>query len=301
MAALTSLALAAGVGSMAFGAVNMMEGQSQQKAGYETMQRGSAIQADAARQQAGISKEQAAASVDFAGRERDINTQASGQALSAAGASRDIQTSVIGQERAIQESQRQAMELAARRQSLEIIRNQQRGRALALTANVAQGGSGAVGGSSALGGAYGQIAGQTGVNMMGVQQNLQVGRDIYAANQSISGSRVDSANLEYLYAQQQAANQTMKSNLTYDYALSNAAFQTRLADTQTLMSQGQGIVNMGQGQAGMGQSRSQMGSSFFQAGPSIFSMGQSASQLMGSSPGSFNFLFGGGSPSGYGR
>lgn len=299
MAAITSLVL--GGVAMAAGAYNMYEGQQQQKAGYEEMQRGSAVQAEAARQQAGISKEQAAASVTFAGRERDVNNLASTQALTAAGQSKNIQTGVIAQERAIQESQRQAMELGARRQSLEIIRNQQRGRALALTTNVAQGGSGAVNGSSALGGAYGQISGQSGVNMLGVQQNLQVGRDIYSANQNISNSRVDMANLEFQYAQQQAANQTSKSNLTYDYAVSNAAFQTRLADTQTLMSQGQGIVNQGQGQVGMGQSQSQMGSSMFQAGPNIFGMGQSFNQLRGSSTFSFNSLFGGGSPSGYGR
>lgn len=299
MAALTSLALAAGVGSMAFGAYNMYEGKQQQQAGYNQMQQGSAIQAEAARQQAAISKEQAAASVEFAGRERDINVNASNQALTAAEASRGIQTSVVGQELNIQEMNRRAMELNARRQSLEIIRNQQRGRALALATNVAQGGSGATRGSSALGGAYGQIAGQTGVNALGVDQNLQIGQNIFASNASISNSRIDMANLEYQYAQQQAANQTLKSNLTYDYAVSNAAFTTRLADTQTLMSQGTGMVNMGQGQVGMGNSQYQMGASFFQAGPNIFSMGQSAQQMLPSF--SANFLFGGGSPSGYGR
>lgn len=299
MAALSSFGLAASLGSMAFGALNMYEGKQQQKAGYDLMQQGSAIQAQAAQQQAGISKEQAAASVTFAGRERDINQTAVDQSLAASAASRNIQLSTIAQEQAVQESNRQAMELGARRQSLEIIRQQQRGRALALTANVAQGGSGAVNGSSALQGAYGQIGGQTGVNMLGVSQNLQIGRDIFTANQNISNNRIDSANLEYLYAQQQAANQTAKSNLTYDYAVSNAAFQTRLADTQTLMSQGTGLVNRGQGMVGLGQSQSQFGSSFFQAGPSLFSMGQSFGQLTPSF--NTNFLFGGGSPSGYGR
>lgn len=299
MAALTSLALAAGVGSTAFGLYNSYQGKQQQKQGYELMQQGSAIQAEAARQQAGISKEQAAASVDFAGRERTINQTATDQSLAAAGASRDIQTSTIAQEQRIQESNRQAMELGARRQSLEIIRQQQRGRALALATNVSQGGSGAVNGSSALQGAYGQIGGQTGVNMLGVSQNLQIGRDIFTANQNISQNRIDSANLEYLYAQQQAANQTAKSNLTYDYAVSNAAFQTRFADTQTLMSQGTGLVNQGQGLVGLGQSQSNFGASMFQAGSSIFGAAQSFNQLAPSF--STNFLFGGGSPSGYGR
>lgn len=299
MAALTSLGLAAGIGSLAFGAYNQYEGKKQQQQGYQQMQQGAAIQAEAARQQAGISKEQAAASVTFAGRERDINQTAVDQSLAASAASRDIQLSTITQEQNIQESNRQAMELGARRQSLEIIRNQQRGRALALTANVAQGGSGAVRGSSALQGAYGQIGGQTGVNMLGVSQNLQIGRDIFTANQNISNNRIDSANLEYLYAQQQAANQTAKSNLTYDYAVSNAAFQTRLADTQTLMSQGAGQIAQGQGLVGLGQSQSQFGASFMSAAPSLFGASQSFSQLAPSF--GVNFLFGGGSPSGYGR
>lgn len=296
MAALTSLALAAG--SMAFGAVNMYEGKQQQQAGYAQMQQGSALQQQAAQQQAGISKEQAASSVDFAGRERDLSATASAQSLAAAGQSRDLQASTIQQERNIQESQRQAMELGARRESLEIIRNQQRGRALALSTNVAQGGSGATRGSSALGGAYGQIGGQTGVNLNGVSQNLQIGQDIFAANNNISNNRVDMANLEYSYAQQQAQNQTMKSNMTYDYAVANAGFTTRLADTQTLMSQGTGIVSRGQGQVGLGQSQSSMGQSFVQAGPGIFSMGQSLNHF--TSGYSVNNLFGGGSPSGYG-
>lgn len=276
MAAITSLALAAG--SMAFGAYNMFAGKSQQQAGYQQMQQGAQIQAEAARQQAAISKEQAAASVDFAGRERTINQTASSQALAAAGASRDIQAGVIANERSIQESNRQAMELQARRQSLEMIRNQQRARSIAVTTGVAQGGSGAVRGSSAVAGAYGQIGGQTGVNLMGVQQNLQIGRDIFAANQNTSDRRVQMADLEYLYATQQANNQTMKSNLTYDYAVSNAGFQTRMADTQTLMSQGSGLMNMGQAQVGMGNSQYQMGSSLFQAGPNIFGMGQTFNQ-----------------------
>lgn len=273
MAALTSLAL--GLGSMALGAYTSYEGSQQAKAGAAQAAAGAQIQAQAAQQAAGISKEQAAASVVFAGQERDINTQAAAQSVAAAGASRDINQGIVAQQKDIEATKRQAMEVDARRQQLEIIRNQQRGRALGLTTATAQGASK----GSGLQGGYGQISGQTGVNLLGVQQNLQAGRDIFDANSNITNLNSQMADLTYNYAVQQAATQTAKSNLAYGYAESNAGFQTRLADTQALSSQGAGQIAMGQGQMQIGQSQMTLGSQLFSAGPSIFSAGQNFNQL----------------------
>lgn len=287
MAALTSLALGAGLISMGTGAFNMFEGSQAQKAGYNEMSQGAQLQAQAAAQQAAISKAQAASSVVFAGRERDIENTASQQSITAAASSRDLQQSTIAEQQKINQQNYQAMEVNARRQQLQNVRTQQQARSLALATNVAQGGSGAVNGSSALHGAYGQISGQFGVNQTGVTEALATGENIFASNSKISQNNIAGADLNYNYALQQATNQTAKSNLTYDYATSNANYQTQLADTQTLMSQGAGMISMGQGQVGMGNSQYQMGSSLFSAGPNIFSMGQSANQLFGSN------LFGG--------
>jgi len=85
------------------------------------------------------------------------------------------------------EAQKQkAMELDARRRQMEIFRQQQRVRAMSLTTATSQGaqlGSG-------LPGAYGQAAGQAGVQGLGVMQNLQIGRAISDINAQISGSKI---------------------------------------------------------------------------------------------------------------
>ena len=288
MAALTALALAAGVGSMAYGVYEKTQGQNQAQAGYALQQQGAQQQAAAAQQQAGISKEQAAASVGFAGQERDINLLASQQSIEASNKSFDISRNIITSEQGVEKQKMQAMEIDARRQQMEIIRNQQRGRALTLTTGVAQGGSGFVSGASARGGAYGQISGQTGTNLLGVQQNLEVGRNIFGLNTDISNQRIAGNELEHTYALQQAANQTAKANLTYQYAVSNAGYQTRLADTQTAMSQGAGLIARGGGQVALGQAQIASGNSFFQAGPSLFQMGMNTNQLFGGSNSTYN-------------
>jgi hypothetical protein len=287
---------------MAFGAYENMQGKSQQEEGLAQQQAGYAIEQQAAKQQADISKAQAASSVVYAGQERDINNQASQQSRDAALKSQAINKDIFGQQTNIQGYQKQAMETDARRANLEQIRNEQRARSISLATGISQGGSGYVAGSSARGGAAGSIAGQTGSNLLANQQSLLTGENIYAANAKITQSNVSMNDLQTQYALQQADNQTAKSNMAYSYAQTNAAYQTQLADTQTLMAQGQGQVAIGGGQVQAGAMTSQMGAQFMAAGPSIFSAGMNINQLMGSySLPSFNGLFGGGSPSGYGR
>lgn len=279
MAVLSSLGMALGGASMIGGLFQQDAGRKQSQQGYALQQQGSQIQAEAARQQAGISKEQAASSVMFAGRERDLNTLASQQSIAAANQSFGINNSTIQAQQQVEAQKAQAMEMDARRQQLEVIRNQQRGRAMALTAATAQGAKS----GSGLQGGYGQVSGQSGVNLLGIQQNLQTGRDIFGLNQTISGNQIALNDLQRSYAVQQALNQTTKSNMMFDYASSNAGFQTRMADTQTMMSQGQGLVNQGSGIVSQGQMQTQAGNSMFSAGPSLFGMASNADKLWGSS------------------
>src|SRR6266576_5879669 len=300
MAVLTALALAAGIASAGYGAYESEQGKSQQAEGLAQQQRGYAIEQQAAKQQADISKEQAAASVGFAGQERSINIGASNQSKAAAIASQSINRDIFAQQSNIQTYQRQAMETDARRSNLEQIRNEQRARSVSLATGVAQGGSGYVSGSSARGGAYGGISGQAQTNLLSNQQALGTGENVFAANANISQSNIQMNDLQTKYALQQADTNTAKANLQYSYAQSNAGFQTRLADTQTLMAQGQGQVSIGGGVAQAGALTAQMGQSFMSAAPGIFNAGVNINQLMGGLP-NFNFMFGGGSPSGYGR
>src|SRR5438876_2923593 len=123
MAALTALALAAGIGSMAYGAYENSQGKRQQEEGLAQQQRGYQNQQQAAQQQAGIAKAQAAASVVFAGADRDISIGASEQSKAAALASQGINRSIFDQQTNIQGFQKQAMETDARRANLEQIRN----------------------------------------------------------------------------------------------------------------------------------------------------------------------------------
>lgn len=99
----------------------------------------------------------------------------------------------------IQGVKHDAMMLASRRQQLEIIRNGQRARALALNAATNQGaqfGSGLQGG-------YGQIAGATNTNLLGNQQSLEMGEKMWNYNSAISrlnlevsGAQTDMANAQ---------------------------------------------------------------------------------------------------------
>lgn len=96
------------------------------------------------------------------------------------------QTAITQKEQEAEAVRKRATELDARRRQLEIVRNQQRARSLSLTsasAQNAQQGSGLPGG-------YGQISGDTGTNLLGVTQNLQLGREIFDINAAISQQRI---------------------------------------------------------------------------------------------------------------
>ena len=98
---------------------------------------------------------------------------------------------VAAQQRA-EDARKAQMELDAQRRSREIVRQQQRARSLALTSTTGQGAQF----GSALGGSYGQIAGQTGVNLTGVGQNLLIGRDIFAANADLNRAKMSMADAQ---------------------------------------------------------------------------------------------------------
>lgn len=275
MAGFSTIGLALGVGSSIFGMAQGQAGRRQQEEGFRLSQQGAQIQAEAARQQAGISKEQAATSVEFAGRERDLSILAAQQSVSASTANLALNKSSIEAQQRIEQNKRAAMELDARRNQLEVIRNQQRARSMGLAAATQSGSKD----GSGLQGAYGQFSGQAGVNLLGIQQNLQTGRNIFDQNAIISGNNIATADLQNMYALQQAANQTSKASMVYDLAFANAGYQTRLADTQTLMSQGAGLVAQGQGLAQQGASRVNAGNSFMSLGQNMFSLGMNVDKL----------------------
>jgi hypothetical protein len=89
---------------------------------------------------------------------------------------------MAGLESMVDLQRNQAMQISAQRQQMEILRTNQRARSMALTNATSQGaqlGSG-------LSGGYGQIAGQSGNNLLGVDQNLTIGNNIFGLNTQIS-------------------------------------------------------------------------------------------------------------------
>lgn len=87
---------------------------------------------------------------------------------------------------------RQAMELSANRQQMEVLRNAQRARSLALnnaTSQGAQFGSGLQGG-------YGQISGAAGWNNLGITQNLNLGEQMFDLNSQINQQKQNIASSE---------------------------------------------------------------------------------------------------------
>lgn len=111
------------------------------------------------------------------------------------------QTAQAGLEQQQEGVRRQAMEVSARRQNMEVLRNAQRARAMGLNSATNQGaqlGSGLQGG-------YGQIAGQSGVNALGINQNLQSGEEMFGLNNQISQQKLLQAQAQNTYAKTSAS------------------------------------------------------------------------------------------------
>ena len=263
-----STAIAAGTAVVSAG-VGIF-GLSEQQEGREKQDEATAQQVAAAKEQARISALQAQLSAQYAGIEAGITSKASEQSYAASSASADINQGVIGAERGIESQKRSAMELSAKPQQLEIIRNQQRARSLGLTTATAQGAAQ----GSGLQGAYGQISGQTGVNILGVQQNLEVGRNIFDLNRTISERRIDMSNLQRQYARQQADVTTEQAGAKFQYAQAGADLATQYAAAGGNLATAQGLSSAAQGQISFG------GSLVNTAG-SIFNIGQVGAKFAG--------------------
>lgn len=112
--------------------------------------------------------------------------QAAQQAAAAAQAQQvAIQGQIIGVQQDQNVQRQNAMVLDATRRRREMIRQSIAGRSQALTAATAAGAGGAA--SSAIPGANAGISGQTGVNVLGVNQNEEIGTNLFNLNTKISG------------------------------------------------------------------------------------------------------------------
>lgn len=147
-----------------------------------------------------------------------------------------------------------AMELDAKRNTLQVVRNAQQSRALSIAAATAQGAgfAGGQGASSGLSGGLAQVAGDSQFNLQGINQNLQLGRENFGYNADISQARLG------------------------------------IADASTLMARGQGQVAMGGGMVQQGQGISAGGAGFMSLGGQLVSAAGTFSNVAGSMGSYFN-------------
>lgn len=99
-----------------------------------------------------------------------------------------IQQNITGLEGQVNNQRHEAMELSARRQSMEIFRNSQRARAQAVNNATNQGAN--YGNSSGLPGGLAQVADQSMFNLQGINQNLELGRNIFGLDDQISKQKL---------------------------------------------------------------------------------------------------------------
>src|SRR5260221_3666912 len=103
-----------------------------------------------------------------------------------------INKNIAGLEENINDQHRKAMEIDARRRQMDIIRTNQKAKAMSLAGATNQGASF----GSGLAGGQAEVAGQSGVNLLGVDQNLNIGRSIFDINSSISQQRINLADVQ---------------------------------------------------------------------------------------------------------
>lgn len=123
----------------------------------------------------------------------------------------DLQSQMTQTEMQQEGVRQQAMRVNARRQQMEVLRNAQRARSLALnnaTSQGAQFGSGLQGG-------YGQVAGAANWNNSGIESSLNFGEQMFSLNQTMSQQKMQMAQLTGQSATAQAYTQlgsTLVSN-----------------------------------------------------------------------------------------
>lgn len=128
--------------------------------------------------------------------------------FSAAGKAKEaygIQSNISGLEGQVNQQRQTAMELSARRQSMEIFRNNQRARSMAVNNATNQGAS--YGNSSGLPGGLAQVQDQSMFNLSGVNQNLELGRNIFGLDDQISKQKLALSQVQSSMATDQAIGQ----------------------------------------------------------------------------------------------
>lgn len=159
-----------------------------------------------------------------------------------------VQQQIAGVEKQVNGQRRDAMELSARRQQMEVFRNNQRQRAMATNAAVNQGaqfGSGLQGGLA-------QVQDQSMYNSLGISQNLEIGRNIFGFNDQITDYKSQLSSIQTQMGQDQGI----------------ASFGGSISKSAGMLGQmGQGFGNMFGGGGGLANGQAFNGTSNQYYGP----------------------------------
>lgn len=199
---------------------------------YES-QKAAGSQAAAAQDQAQIAGLQSA-NVDVEKQQLALQTQQ--QQLQIA-----TQTSVIQDQASADSIRQQAASLDAVRQQRQAVRNGIVARSQSLVAATNQGASSP--GSTALKQSSASITGQTDTNILGINQNLQVGNQLYAINKDITSQYLNAQTQNSVYVNQSAALQgSVLDTQKQIYALGGDASSNY---AQAALSQGNAAIGAG--------------------------------------------------------
>lgn len=112
--------------------------------------------------------------------------------MSASHEANQAQRAQIEDEQKVEGQRQQVASLLHERNQMQILRNHQRARSMGLEAAATQGAQQ----GSGIAGAYGQIRGQSGVDLVGENQNWEIGQNVFNLNAQISRHKIDYANAQ---------------------------------------------------------------------------------------------------------
>lgn len=115
-----------------------------------------------------------------------------GISMFGASSANSAQKNIAKLEMQAEEQRKKAMELDASRRRMEVLRAGQQASSLAVSRAANQGASSSTG----IFGGLAQIAGRTGFNTLGIDQNLMIGRNMFGINQKISQQKMELADAQ---------------------------------------------------------------------------------------------------------
>jgi len=246
--ATTAILAATAIGGVAlsgYGMYEQQQGRNAQVAGAQQQAAGARVQALAAQQASEGAQRQVEGAI--------VQNQAN--------------KTIIGLEQQTDEQRRLAMELDARRSMRQTIRQAQVARAQGLAAATNQGaqfGSGLQGG-------YGQVSGDMNTSLLGIGQNLAIGRAIFGINSQIGQQKLAVAGGQ---------------DIINEGSGIIARSQGLAAQGAGIIAQAGGTIAAGAGQAAMGAGLTSLGSMITQNAGTIANVGTYGLNSIGSAFGS---------------